>query len=130
MVQGTINFTTPNSSDSGGTFVYPGTLNMRYRLFPANDAVFTAAGLTLDGNGCPAASNTTAQMAAISVGGATGGEVEDYQQGFGPTAISLATLKTISTNPMMLVVVGIMMTLLLATGLALLRPVYLARRFK
>ena len=89
---GTINFATPNSTDSGGTFVYPATLNMRYRLFPANDAVFAAAGLTLDGNGCPATSNTTAQMATISMGGATGGEVEDYQQAFGPTAISLRHL--------------------------------------
>lgn len=118
---GTINLATPNSADSGGTFVYPTTLNMRYRLFPANDPVFTVAGLALDGNGCPATSNTTAQMAAISIGGATGGEVEDYQQGFGPTAISLATLGITGSNAMPWLVVGITLLLLLTTSVILYR---------
>lgn len=116
---GVINFSTPNSADSGGTFVYPATLNMRYRLFPANDPVFAAAGLALDGNGCPATSNTTAQMAAISVGGATGGEVEDYQQAFGPTAITLQSLElavSSGTTPLLIV-----MALFAITGITLWR---------
>lgn len=125
---GTINFATPNSADSSGTFVYPATLNMRYRLFPANDPVFTVAGLALDGNGCPAVSNTTAQMAAISIGGATGGEVEDYQQGFGPTAISLAVLGITNASSTLWLGVGLTLLLLLTTGIILRRQVALNQR--
>ena len=58
-------------------------------------------------------------MAAISVGGATGGEVEDYQQAFGPTAITLQSLElavSSGTTPLLIV-----MALFAITGITLWR---------
>lgn len=76
--------TTPTLADYGGVS-YPATLNSRFRIFEPYAAIFS--GLTLDGNGCP--TGTTAQLNVLTTGDAIGGEVEDYQTGFNPTAVSL-----------------------------------------
>jgi hypothetical protein len=77
---------------------YPATLNMRFRLFPPSDPLFT--GLLLDGNGCPNALNLTPAMELVSRGQATNGEIEDYIQGFGPTAVALTVLPATAGNNM------------------------------
>lgn len=125
-----VSFAAPRSSVGGGTFVYSTPLNMRYRLFPANDPLFTAMGLALDGNGCPTAANTTAQMATISIRAASGGEVEDYQQGFTPTAVTLTNLQAISPAPALLIFVGALLTLLAITTAVILRQKQLFSRAK
>lgn len=116
-------FIAPRSSVGGGTYVYPGELNMRFRIFPTGDPLFAARGVTLDGNGCPAASNTTATMAFVSVGAASGGEVEDYQHQFSPTAVSLQNIQaTMRSTPLLLLVLGAMaLAALTGLGIALAR---------
>jgi hypothetical protein len=115
-----VSFAAPQSLVSGGTFVYPGILNMRYRIFPANDPVFTPLGVGTDGNGCP--TGTTAQMAAITVAAATGGEVEDYQHPFSPTAVTLQHIQaTIASAPIWLMLVSIVALVFTGLGIALAR---------
>jgi hypothetical protein len=69
---------------------------MRFRLFPPSDPLFT--GLLLDGNGCPNALNLTPAMELVSRGQATNVEIEDYIQGFGPTAVALNVLPATAGN--------------------------------
>ncbi len=100
-----LSFSTPASTTGGGTFVYPPVLHMRFRLFPPNDPLFASLPQQPnDVNGCPNAANDTTAMAAISVGEASNGEVEDYVQGFGPTAVGLQSL-SLSPSPKVLVIV-------------------------
>jgi hypothetical protein len=124
-----VTFPAPRSSIGGGTFVYAPTLNMRYRLFPTNDPLFAAMGLALTA-GCPSAANTTAQMATISVRAATGGEVEDYQQSFTPTAVTLTSLQAVGSRSVWPVFVGMVLVWLLAVSLVIWRQVHLSRRIK
>ncbi|MBX3061114.1 MAG: hypothetical protein KF770_32040 [Anaerolineae bacterium] len=118
----TVTFDTPQSSISGGTFTYPATLNMRFRIFPANDPLFAARNITLDA-GCPnPAANSTEDMARISTGAASGGEVEDYQQQFSPTAVSLQNIQaTMRSTPLLLLVLGAVALALTGLGIALTR---------
>lgn len=94
-----VNFPAPRSSVGGGTFVYPAAMNMRFRLFPLNDPLFTANALALTG-GCPNNSNSTTLMASITVGEGSNGEVEDYRVNFTPTAVSLQTLHAAHNQPL------------------------------
>ena len=100
-----ISFSTP-ATGPGSTYTYPSTLSMRFRLFPPNDPLFTTPpiALSLDGNGCPDATNSTADMADIATRLSINGEVEDYVQGFGPTAVGLQSL-SLSPSPKVLVIV-------------------------
>jgi hypothetical protein len=111
----TVSFDTPASTTGLGNYVYPATLNMRFRFFPANDPLFTSASLALDGNGCPAASNSTPAMDAISVGAASNGEVEDYVQSFSPTAITLQSFGITSPFAMWSLITIILASLALIT---------------
>jgi hypothetical protein len=114
----TISFPTPQSTAGSGNYAYPAELNMRFRLFPTGDPLFAAMGLTLDGNDCPAAANPTAAMANITTGAATGGEVEDYQQAFTPTAVRLSNFRATSQMAVLLPL-SIGLFLLLVSGLAI-----------
>ena len=51
------------------------TIYTRFRLFAKDDPIFNGLSLT---NGCPDLTNTTAQLATLSTGAASQGEVEDY----------------------------------------------------
>jgi hypothetical protein len=77
---------------------YPSTLNMRFRFFPASDPLFNSLILPVDGNGCPNPLSTTADMETISRDEASNGEIEDYIQGFGPTAVALNVLPATAGN--------------------------------
>ncbi len=113
-------FNTPQSTAGAGTFVYPATLNMRYRIFPVNDPMFTAVGLATDGNGCP--TGATVAMASITVEAATGGEVEDYQQDFSPTAVNLQNIQaTLGSVPFVLMLFVVMALVFTGLGIALAR---------
>ncbi len=115
-------FTAPRSSVGGGLYVYPNELNMRFRIFPPSDPLFAARGVTLDGNGCPAAGNTTATMTLVSVGAASGGEVEDYQHQFSPTAVNLQHIRaTLGAVPFILVLAVVMALAFTGLGIALAR---------
>ncbi len=117
-----VSFNTPRSSVDGGTFTYPGTLNLRFRIFPVNDPLFTVRGVVLDGDGCPAVSNGTVLMATLSVGLAAGGEVEDYQQQFTPTAVSLQNIQaTTRSTPLLLLLLGAVALALTGLGITLSR---------
>lgn len=76
---GSVSITTPTTAEYGGA--YPATLNGRFRIFQRNDPLFSA----VDGFGCP----TAAAAMALVFGQAQNGEVEDYQWGFSPTAVTL-----------------------------------------
>lgn len=84
-------FTSPTSTEFGGTYVYPGTLNARVRLF--TDDQLTAYGL--DPNNPDLASLQTHYE-----GLASNGEIEDYQWPFTPTAVTLqqTTVAPATTN--------------------------------
>ena len=75
-------FAAPLSAGDGGTYVYPSNLNTRYRLFEGTCA-------SLGGPGA---------VAPRFVGNAVGGEVEDYQWGFNPTAVTLNTFTADSSS--------------------------------
>jgi hypothetical protein len=79
---------------------------MRFRLFSLNDPLFSAAGLTLTG-GCPDGTNSTAQMAAITIDQGSNGEVEDYQVAFTPTAVTLNQI-SVTTPTILLPVLAVM----------------------
>lgn len=87
--------TTPNQTAySGG--IYPATLNARFRIFEQNADLFTELGIPLDDYNCPTLASfgqggtaTEAEVAGLLTGVARNGEVEDYQWGFGPNAVSL-----------------------------------------
>ncbi|MFZ0544505.1 MAG: hypothetical protein WAM60_03670 [Candidatus Promineifilaceae bacterium] len=106
---GTVNFTSPTPAQYGGA--YPTSLNARFRIFRTNDPLFSALGLTLDGFGCPTIS-TPANVLQLVYGEATDGEVEDYQWGFAPSAITLGSAETRTPDGWPLVAV-----VLLSTGL-------------
>ncbi|NJN54133.1 MAG: hypothetical protein HC804_04870 [Anaerolineae bacterium] len=114
---------TPQSTAGAGTFVYPATLNMRYRIFPANDPLFAARSVTLDANLCPdPAANSTALMSMLSVSAASGGEVEDYQQDFSPTAVSLQAMQAnLASAPFVLILFVLVALALSGLGIVLIR---------
>jgi hypothetical protein len=87
----TQNITTPTTADYGGS--YPATLNARFRIFQRNADLFTTLGLTLDGIGCPTG-ESEANIAGLLTGLARNGEVEDYQWGFAPNAVTLSDTGT------------------------------------
>jgi hypothetical protein len=101
-------FPSPESTVGSGTYVYPASLNMRFRLFPANDVLFTANTIALDGNGCPSGLNSTLKMASLTVGLASSGEVEDYQQTFAPTAVTLQNISAAAPTVWTLIIATLM----------------------
>lgn len=120
---------TPTTGDYGGT--YPATLNARFRIFLENAPIFAAKGIPTDGLGCPTLSGspfggtaTETQVAGLLTGAARDGEVEDYQWGFGPLAVSLSsnTASTPAESAPVLPLIAV--TLFGLTGLA----IYMGRR--
>ena len=91
----TINLTTPTLAQYSGT--YPSTLNTRFRVFEHHSTIFTDLGIPTDFNGCPTPASV-AQTAPLLTNLARNGEVEDYQWGFGPTAITLTNLTARSST--------------------------------
>ncbi len=117
----TISIDTPERSDylSGD---YPATLNARFRIFAANDPIFAESGLSVGFGGCPRSNSAATDLIKLVYGEALDGEVEDYQWGFSPTAVSLQNVSANSTST--LPTVGIIAFALLAiigTGVALTR---------
>lgn len=115
-----ISFTSPTVTDYGGT--YPSTLNTRWRIFQPNDTLFTDLGLTLDLFGCPT-SSTPAAVTQLVFGEAADGEVEDYQWGFGPTAITLSKASTSTEDVGMVIVLALVLLALVATSFYLRRQI-------
>ncbi|RME01300.1 MAG: hypothetical protein D6816_12500 [Bacteroidetes bacterium] len=113
----TVNITTPTAAAYGGT--YPSTLNARFRIFQRNEPLFTTLGLSLDGFGCPTG-ETEANISQLLKGLADNGEVEDYQWGFSPTAVSLQNSTASSATPFMPVMVAVVVALI-GTGVVLVR---------
>ena len=109
------NITTPTAAIYGGT--YPATLNARFRVFQRNADLFTTLGLTLDGFGCPSG-ESEANIHQLLNGLARNGEVEDYQWGFSPTAVTLQSITADNhTNTNTLVgLVGILVLALVSVG--------------
>lgn len=112
------NITTPTVADYGGT--YPSELNARFRLFQRNSALFTTLGLTLDGFSCPSVASSEADMAQLLTGSARNGEVEDYQWGFSPTAVTLSNMAaTGNGNTPTLLIILLTFSLLASTAVTL-----------
>jgi hypothetical protein len=118
---GTINFTSPTLAAYGGT--YPSTLNARFRIFRPFEPLFTTFGIPLDPFGCPSAFGgaTPAQVTQLVFGDATDGEVEDYQLGFGPTAITLTNATTNNQATGLVLVLGLTAAGLVVTTFVLRR---------
>lgn len=111
----TATITSPTLGDYGGA--YPPTLNFRFRLFQANDQLFTNEGLPLTA-GCPTGA-TPAQLEALVTGLASNGEVEDHQWPFDPpTAVTFASFEAQNNTPIVIAVAAVM--LLLVSGGAML----------
>lgn len=116
----TLNITTPTTANYGVS--YPAVLNARFRVFAPNSALFTTYGLTLDALGCPTTS-TPASVMQLVLGGARDGEVEDYQWGFSPTAVSLQsiTVNNTSSTTTILGLVSVLVLALVSVGVVLYR---------
>jgi hypothetical protein len=106
-------FTSPTLLQYGGT--YPNTLNARFRIFRPGEPLFTSLGIPIDAFGCVTALGgaTPAQVTQLVFGEASDGEVEDYQWGFGPTAITLSKASTAGQETGLILVIA-----LTAAGLA------------
>ena len=67
-------------------------------------------------------SGATVAMASITVEAATGGEVEDYQQDFSPTAVNLQNIQaTLGSVPFVLMLFVVMALVFTGLGIALAR---------
>lgn len=114
-----LNITTPTVANYGGS--YPATLNARFRAFVPNADLFSNLGLALDGFGCPT-SESEANIQQLLNGLARNGEVEDYQWGFTPTAVSLQSISANSATPFQLAtLIGGLLLVVLGGGALLYR---------
>ncbi len=111
----TATITTPDINFGDG-YVYPtppDAVYARFRLFPANDPLFAASGVSVNvTTGCPQGSQ--AVIEALIHGEGANGEVEDYAFTFSnPTAVNLQTFSA-DNNATTLPVVGIAIVAVLA----------------
>lgn len=100
-----------------------------------NVLTFDVPAGTFTGSGPNLIFNTRFRLYAASTGGfaqptglVVNGEVEDYQWTFGPTAISLVNLQTVTANSVMLIILSVVLGLGLFTALALRRQSVWVRR--
>ncbi|MCA9936046.1 MAG: hypothetical protein H6662_15320 [Ardenticatenaceae bacterium] len=112
------NIVTPTTGDYGG--IYPPTLNARFRIFQRNADLFTALSLPLDGFGCPTGA-TEIQISGLLTRLARNGEVEDYQWGFSPTAVTLQSITAESNNTLVISLIGVLALALVSVGYVLYR---------